>query len=113
MAELSGGGLDGGVQSSKLSGGSYEDGMNKGAATAVGNKADLEAGAGAGAAASAGVVSSGRPSVRASVRTTTVAQVEAKGLGHQIVWHMKKMDLCTWWLVVLTAVFTLLIYLTP
>merc|ERR1712224_306286 len=34
LAELSGGGLSGNVESSKLSGGSYEDNMNKGTAAA-------------------------------------------------------------------------------
>jgi len=212
LAELSGGGLDGGVQSSKLSGGSYEDGMNsasKGAASAaapvaaakaktaaaapslpagmsaytkeevakhttksdcwvilhekvlnvtsflsqhpggelailtfagkdasaefdmihppdvvgkyapdaiigvVGSAADLEAGAGTGAAESAGASSSVRPSSRPSVKAVNRAPVEAKGISHSCIWHMKKMDSCTWWIVFLTAMFTLLVYLTP
>merc|ERR1719429_946735 len=54
LAELSGGGLSGAVTSSKLSGGSYEDGMNsasKGAAPAAAPAAAARAGAAKAAAA--------------------------------------------------------------
>ena len=45
MKELSGGGLSGAVQGSKLSGGAYEDSMNPGAAKAAAAGAPAAAGA--------------------------------------------------------------------
>merc|ERR1712232_192165 len=51
LTELSGGGLDGTVKSSKFSGGSYEDGMNKSGAAPAGAKAAAKGSAAAAPAA--------------------------------------------------------------
>merc|ERR1712146_79715 len=48
LIELSGGGLSGAVEGSKNAGGSYEDGMNKGAAAGGGGAAGPAAAAGGG-----------------------------------------------------------------
>merc|ERR1719405_358188 len=42
LADLSGGGLSGAVEGSKLAGGSYEDSMNKGTAAAAGGKQEAK-----------------------------------------------------------------------
>jgi len=108
LAELSGGGLSGDVEGSKLSGGSYEDSMNKKNTPLLGapQQVDLEAGR--------KYVSSGKKAILAP---PPHAPVDNKhGLCwrafHDCKWCLLKFDGVTWGLFLGALVFLLLVYLS-
>jgi len=77
----------------------------------VGAAADVEAaGPGTGGSGgSAAPVATARRSVRG---VNSVPQAETS-IAHNCLWHAKKLDGWSWWLVMLTFVFALLVFLTP
>merc|ERR1712012_1472950 len=109
LSDLSGGGLSGKVESSKLSGGSYEDNMNKSATSATSATPLLQA--------ADRDVETGTLSRSKSIRAVPVAPKPAAPkesdvnfcvqLKNDFVWHVSKMDGCTWWILISTMVFLL------
>jgi len=109
LSELSGGGLSGSVEGSKLSGGSYEDSMNKSAPLlGAPQQVDLEAGK------KTAYVSSGK---KAILEPPPHAPIDKQ---HSLCWRgfndckwcFLKFDGVTWGLFLGTVVFLLLVYLS-
>jgi len=106
LVELSGGGLTGAVEGSKLSGGSYEDSMNKSAPLlGAPQQVDLEAGR---KSASSGVKAILEPPPHAAIEKHNLCWRAF----HDCKWCFQKFDGVTWALFWGTVVFLLLVYLS-
>jgi len=112
LFDLSGGGLSGNVEGSKLSGGSYEDKMNKSAAATKGaatpllgsaaGQVDMEAGGGSGVKAI----------LLAPPRQSDAKQNCCLRCFHGTIWHIKMLDRVTWSQIIFITVFGTLMYIS-
>jgi len=112
LFDLSGGGLSGNVEGSKLSGGSYEDKMNKSAAATKGaatpllgsapGQVDMEAGGGSGVKAI----------LLAPPRQSDAKQNCCLRCFHGTIWHIKMLDRVTWSQIIFITIFGTLMYIS-